>query len=62
MILLDLVVLVNPMIFYESVDSCKSGYSGEFCDLGDSGDSGKYDTFDKSEVILTNLRWFLGIN
>ena len=44
------------MIFCESIDSSKSGYSVEFCDLGESGDSGKSDTFDKSKVILTNLR------
>ena len=57
MILLNLVVLVNPMIFCESIDSSKSGYSVEFCDLGESGDSGKYDTWH-----MTNLKWFLGIN
>ena len=56
MILLNLVVRVNPMFFCESIDSSKSGYSVEFCDLGESGDSGKSDTFDKSEMILTNLR------
>ena len=56
MILLNLVVLVNPMIFCESIDSSKSGYSVEFCGLGESGDSGKSYTFDKSEMILTNLR------
>ena len=56
MILLNVVILVNLMIFCESIDSSKSGYSVEFCDLGESGDSGKSDTFYKSEVILTNQR------
>ena len=52
MILLNLVVLVDLMIFGESGDSCKSGYSVEFCGFGESGDSGKSGDFDKSEVIF----------
>ena len=35
-------------------DFSKSGYSVEFCDLGESGGFGKSDTFDKSEVIFRN--------